>query len=122
MKKNIIAYLKIYVIWLIVLLISALVYALILYKSDSLVHNHYLNSLIIGSISFVFLGFLIGNHQQKKGFLLSFSITLITLLIILAIKYLLNETINTMLIIKMIIYLLTSSIFGILGVNIKKII
>ena len=119
MKKNFISICKIYVIFIVVLLILTLIFSLIVIKNN--LSNSTINYVLIGlcSLAFFILGTLSGNHFTRKGFLYGLLFSIIFLLIVLIFSILNNFKINF---INYLIYIISASIGGMVGVNIKKMI
>lgn len=114
LKKSIILLISLFILF-----ITALIYTFLLYnqKIDSSAASIYRTSFIIGTIIFFIYGILTGIIEKKHGFLSSFISSLIIITIIILVKVIAKNPLNIANFIKYGVYLLSSSIGGILGVN-----
>ncbi len=121
MKSKPVVILKIYLISLILSIIISLLTAVYFYFSDSTVNPKNV-TLFVGIIAFATIGFLFSNYRHKKGLLSGIIIGFITSIVIILILVLMGEQIKGLTYLKYSIYIISSGVFGIFGVNFKKII
>lgn len=101
---------------IIIFAILCTIYAIIIYFSDIPLNNW--TFVIIGIISFLILGFLSGNFQQRRGLFWGLGNSIIIILLILVIKHFRIN--NFFEIIKYLAYILASCSGGVLGLNFKS--
>lgn len=118
LKKKAVSFL----ITLIILFISVLIYTLLLYNGKINTSNEsiYRSTLIIGAAIFFIYGLLTGVLEKRNGFISSILSTTILLLIIIIVKFISKSTNFPMDFIKYLIYILASGLGGIVGVNIGQ--
>lgn len=121
MKNFIKNKLIVYGLFIVILSIICLVYSILLYfkKFDFIINNNHLITLLIGIISFIFLGLLSGIAASKNGLLEGFISGLIIILLTLIINIFLKNPFELKTLLKIFIYLISSSLGGIIGVNIR---
>lgn len=112
---------KSYLFFIISICISSLIYTSIIYFTNTSISNKTLNiiSLFVTIFIFFILGIYISRLFKEKGLMNSFFISLILIFIILLFKFI-TKTYNSSYLIKSLCSLLTSSIGGIIGVNLKR--
>lgn len=101
---------------IIIFIILCTIYTIIIYFSDFSLNNW--SFIIIGIISFLILGFLSGNFQQRRGLFWGLGNSILIILLILIIKHF--KINNFFEIIKYLAYILASCSGGILGLNFKS--
>lgn len=108
--------------FIIILSIFSLIYTGLVYfqKITPLESNHKSYILIIGGVSFLILGFISGIVASKNGLLEGFISGLIVILISLLINIFVRNPFELKTLIKIAIYLLSSSLGGVLGINLKS--
>lgn len=115
---------KIYFIFILLLIISSLIYGILIkkemVKTDSSSISKY--SFLIGISMFFILGFMGGNNKQKRGLITGFLYGFFVIALLFLVRFLGFDNLNKAIISKSLIYLLASSLGGIIGVNLKKII
>ncbi len=113
---------KIYFLFFLCLFITSLIYLILLKKGIFVYNDKNLikHTFIIGILNFFILGIFAGNNKQNKGLFFGFIYGFIFLIILGLINFLNNDLLTKNFIVKSILYLISSSIGGIIGVNIKK--
>lgn len=124
MKETIKRKLFPYILFLIILSIFAIIYALLIFanKTSSQLRSFNTITFIIGVVLFFLLGILSGNTAQKNGLLEGLIAALIIILITLVINFFIKVPFVFKSFIKTITYLIAASFGGIIGVNIPPII
>lgn len=120
MQKKLLGNIKVLLITFMLMLIMAFIYALIMQNQEE--SNYRFICLIIGGITFFFLGFLMSNHYQSKGFLVAFLSAFLILGIITIALIIADIGQESKYYVKCGIYLICAIAGGIIGVNIKKLI
>lgn len=117
-KKNLIAYITFFII----ICSFSLIYAFLIYYNKIKVtdNNLYIHTMIIGIISFFVLGFISGFISKKNGLMSGLLSALIIILISLIFNLFLKNNFVMKNIIKIIFYLTSSTLGGIISVNIRK--
>ena len=122
MKSNILSKLFSYLVFFIIIVISASIYSLLIYynKLDSSAKAFNTYTFIIGIFSFLILGVIVGYRAMKNGLLEGLIAALIIILITLIINFFLHVPFITKSFIKIATYLTSSSLGGIIGVNLNQ--
>lgn len=121
MKSIFFKIIKIYTIALLILLVLTSIYTLYLMKANVIKINP-IFILIIGAITFFFLGLLFANYFHKKGLLVGLLNGVIHILIISLFIFLSGNEFDNLFYLKYLLFIIASTIGGIMGVNFKKII
>lgn len=113
----------IYLIFLIILTLFTIVYAILIYtgKINSDIGKFNTTTFILGIISFLILGLVSGNIAQKNGLLEGLVSALIIILLALIINLFAKVDFNFRTFLKCVTYLTSSSLGGVIGVNFKPI-
>lgn len=122
MKSNILSKLFSYLVFFIIIVISASIYSLLIYynKLDSSAKAFNTYTFIIGIFSFLILGVIVGYRAMKNGLLEGLIAALIIILITLIINFFIHVPFITKSFIKIATYLTSSSLGGIIGVNLNQ--
>ncbi len=112
--------LSVYLLFIIIVSLFALVYALLIYynKVSSTGHSFNIFTYIIGIILFLILGLISGLKARKNGLLEGLTAALIIILISLLLNLIIKEPFRAKYLIKIASYITSSGIGGIIGVNI----
>lgn len=121
MRKTFKKLFYIYLLFLVILSIFTITYALLIYygKVNSDIKQFNIWTFIIGIISFFILGLISANIAQKNGLLEGLVSALIIVLIALIINLFVQVQFNFRTFIKCVTYLVSSSLGGVIGVNFK---
>ena len=119
MGRKISGGIKIYLCFIIYIAITSFIYAFYIIKTHS--DNNKIIEIIIGSTSFLLLGFLYSNFIHKKGLLIGIITGFIHIFLINLIGFLALGEFSFKLL-PYSIFIISCGIGGILGVNFKKII
>ena len=121
MKNKFKKMITIYLLFLLILSIFSIVYALLIYfkKVDSSMKSFNTVTFIIGLICFFLLGLIAANVAQKNGLLEGLIAALTIILITLLINLIVRVDFNFRTFIKTVTYLLSSSLGGVIGVNFR---
>lgn len=111
----------VYSIFIVILTIFSIFYALLIYndKINSEAKSFNVWTFIIGLICFFVLGLLAGNTAQKNGLLEGLIAALIVILVSLIINFFVREPFIGKSFVKIISFFTASSLGGVLGVNFK---
>lgn len=111
-----------YLIFFIIVSICASIYSLLIYynKVDSNIKSFNIYTFIIGIFCFFILGFVSGNVADKNGLLEGLIAALVIILIALVINFFIQVPFITKSFIKIVSYISSSSLGGIIGVNLKS--
>lgn len=122
MKSKILSKLFSYLVFFIIIVISASIYSLLIYynKLDSSAKAFNTSTFIIGIFSFLILGVIVGYRAMKNGLLEGLIAALIIILITLIINFFIHVPFITKSFIKIATYLTSSSLGGIIGVNLNQ--
>lgn len=122
MKSKILSKLFSYLVFFIIIVISASIYSLLIYynKLDSSAKAFNTYTFIIGIFSFLILGVIVGYRAMKNGLLEGLIAALIIILITLIINFFIHVPFITKSFIKIATYLTSSSLGGIIGVNLNQ--
>ena len=113
----------IYLIFLIILSLFTIIYAMLIYngKVGSDIKSFNTITFVLGVIAFLILGIISGNIAQKNGLLEGLVSALVVILIALLINLFAKVDFDFRTFIKCVTYLTSSSLGGVLGVNFKPI-
>lgn len=113
----------VYLIFLFILSLFTIIYALLIYngKIDSDMKKFNTVTFILGIIAFLLLGLVSGNIAQKNGLLEGLISALIIVLITLIINLFARVDFDFRTFLKCVTYLTSSSLGGVIGVNFKPI-
>lgn len=112
--------LTIFFLFIIILSVFSLVYSLLIYYNKLKIDNNSFKiiSFIIGIVSFLILGFISGIICKENGLINGLLNALIVILLSLLVNFFINNNFNISNFIKISAYLISSSVGGIIGVNI----
>jgi len=113
----------IYLIFLIILTLFTVIYALLIHtgKIDSDMKKFNTTTFILGLISFLILGLISGNIAQKNGLLEGLVSALIIILLTLIVNLFAKVEFDFRTFLKCVTYLASSSLGGVIGVNFRPI-
>ena len=122
MKKFLKNKLIIYGTFIIILSIICLIYTLLLYfqKVSPLEKDYAIISFCIGAVCFLLLGLISGIVSKKNGLIEGLLSGVIVILISLLVNVFIKEPFEIKTLLKIFIYLISSSVGGIIGVNLSS--
>ncbi len=109
----------VYLVFALILAIFSFIYAILIYtgKFSSSSKSFHTITFFIGVFSFFFLGMVASIVAKKNGLLEGFIAALIIILIVLLVNLVVKVEMNGKIFIKGFIYVLSSSLGGVIGIN-----
>lgn len=122
LKKRAKRLFKIYLFFLLLILFLSSLYTFLIYNKviNPSITSFNNTSFIIGIICFFILGLISGSSANKNGFLDAFICSLIVIMFVSVLNLFMKEEFTKLTFIKSSIYVLTSSLGGIIGLNMNK--